>query len=111
MIGKVFFIKIFLVLRSNPQRVSAKKNLKKTKLFLNFPYLLGVWVGDKRHFEPYNFDDDIVSIYFRKYILILCCINHYTIAMRDFQESMTKISRQTEGELRPKTTSKGRNLI
>ncbi len=50
MIGKVFFIKIFLVLRSNPQRVSAKKNLKKTKLFLNFPYLLGVWVGDKRHF-------------------------------------------------------------
>ena len=84
---------------------------EKTKLFLNFPYLLGVWVGDKRHFEPYTFDDDIVSIYFRKYILILFCINHYIIAMRDFQESMTKISRQTEGEPRPKTTSKGRNLI
>lgn len=97
---------MFLVLRSNPQRVSAKKNLKKTKLFLNFPYLLGGWVGDKRHFEPYTFDDDIVSIYFRKYILILCCINHYTTATRDFQESMTKISRETEGKPRPKKTSK-----
>lgn len=31
--------------------------------------------------------------------------NHIT-ATRDFQESMTKISRQTEGEPRPKTTSK-----
>ena len=31
--------------------------------------------------------------------------------MRDFQESMTKISRQIEDEPRPKTTSKGRNLI
>lgn len=97
---------MFLVLRSNPQRVSAKKNLKKTKLFLNFPYLFGGWVGDKRHFEPYTFDDDIVSIYFRKYILILCCINHYTTATRDFQESMKKISRETEGKPRPKTTSK-----
>ena len=73
---------------------------------LNFPHLLGVWVGDKRHFEPYTFDDDIVSIYFRKYILMLCCINHHITATRDFQESMTKISRQTEGEPRPKTTSK-----
>ena len=83
-----------------------QKILKKIQTFLNFPYLLGVWVGDKRHFNPYTFVDDIVSIYFRKYILILCCINHYTITMRNFQELSIKISRQTEGESRPETTSK-----
>lgn len=37
---------------------------------------------------------------------MLYCINHHITATRDFQESMTKISRQTEGEPRPKTTSK-----
>ena len=37
----------------------------KKQTFLNFPYLLGVWVGDKRHFNPYTFDDDIVLIYLR----------------------------------------------
>lgn len=90
-----------------PQRESFKKKLeKKSKLFLKFPYLLGVWVGDKRHFEPYTFDDDIVSIFKTVYIHILYCINHYTITMRNFQELMIKISRQTEGESRPETTSK-----
>lgn len=41
-----------------------QKILKKIQTFLNFPYLLGVWVGDTRHFNPYTFDDDIVLIYF-----------------------------------------------
>lgn len=58
-----FFIKRFLVLRSNPQEVP-DKNFEKIQTFLNFPYLLGVWVGDTRHFSPYTFDDDIVLIYF-----------------------------------------------
>lgn len=88
-----------------------QKILKKTKLFLKFPYLLGVWVGDKRHFNPYTFDDDIVLIYKTVYIHILYCINHYTITTRNFQELIIKISRQQRGRVSPENYIKGRNQI
>lgn len=95
MIGKVFFIKIFLVLRTMPQRESFKKKLeKKSKLFLKFPYLLGVWVGDKRHFEPYT--------------LLYKSLYHNN---EKFSRIDDKNFSANRGRVTPRNNIEGRNLI
>lgn len=102
---------MFLVLRSNPRCEPSKKNLKKSKLFLNFPYLLGVWVGDKRRFEPYTFDDDIVSIcigYIAQYFVLYKSLYHSNERFSRIDEK--KFLGKSRAHLAPKQR-KGRNRI
>ena len=68
---------------------------------------MGVWVGDKRRFEPYNFDDDIVSIY-------LEYIAQYYVLYKSLYHSNERFSRIGEkkflgkprAHLAPETTKR-----
>ena len=68
---------------------------------------MGVWVGDKRRFEPYNFDDDIVSIcfgYIAQYYVLYKSLYHSNERFSRIDEK--KFLGKPRAHLAPETTKR-----